>query len=225
MALSRVILPLRQLSISPQVVRPQIPAVPAPAVSDRGSPLWAAGSRLIRTARKGRGGFSLLELITVLLAIAILSITVVGSVASIRSRAEKARCTNNLTNLFVATNAYVQDRESWPQVDPKTLRSPAYARLWIAALKPYQMSEINWVCPSIQRTLDNPDLTDPKNSRVDYLATPFDSHPRSPFRWPTQPWFIERGDMHGDGNLVLFANGQIKSLGMIRRDTASQVIE
>src|SRR6266513_829359 len=98
MALSRVILPLRQLSISPSVV--QIPAVPAPAVRDRGSPRWAAGCRLVRAARSGRGGFSLLELITVLLAIAILSITVMGSVASLRSRAEKARCTNNLANLF-----------------------------------------------------------------------------------------------------------------------------
>ena len=43
------------------------------------------------------------------------------------------------------------------------------------------------------------------------------SGPRTPFKWPTHPWFVERGDVHGDGQLVIFTNSEVKSLKEIFR--------
>jgi hypothetical protein len=145
--------------------------------------------------------------------------------SSLKGKAERANCASNLRNMFVATNAYLQEHENvWPQVTSK-VTSPDYALAWIEFLKPYGMQRENWVCPTVQRTLKNPDLSDDKLVRIDYLATYFASTPRLPFRWSTQPWFAERGDVHGDGNLVVFATGDVKSLNQVRKDTTSRVFE
>jgi hypothetical protein len=31
-------------------------------------------------------------------------------------------------------------------------------------------------------------------------------------QWPRQPWFVETGDVHGNGNLVVFTDGSISDL-------------
>jgi len=106
----------------------------------------------------------------------------------------------------------VNDYQSWPQVSTANVSGTPYAQAWIAALAPYKISTTNWVCPSVQRLLNNPDLTQPQNVRVDYFATPFDSNPASPMRYPSQPWFIESANVHGDGNLMILTNGLVESL-------------
>ena len=58
--------------------------------------------------------------------------------------------------------------------------------------------------------LGNPDLHDPNNIRLDYTPMPFDANPRTPYRWPLQPWFIEKNSVHGNGNLIMFTNGSIR---------------
>src|ERR1700730_521281 len=37
----------------------------------------------------------------------------------------------------------------------------------------------------------------------------------TPHEWPTQPWFIETGDVHGTGNLIVFTDGSISDLKTI----------
>lgn len=153
-------------------------------------------------------------MLTAMVVILILATMLISSFAHLQSRAEKASCINNLKNLYVAANGHIQDQRSWPQVKAPA-KSAEYAIGWRRALEPYGIGNVNWVCPTIQRSMDSPDLAEPGNERVDYMATAFDANPMSPHKWPKHPWFIERGDVHGDGNLVLFANGNIKTLSDI----------
>ena len=166
-------------------------------------------------------GFTLLELMTVFVVIAILVAMLLPAFDHLKSRAERAACMNNLKSLYVSADAYLQSQGHWPQIPANLIQgdSKEYARLWHEALQPYGLSPKNWICPSVQRTTKNPDYLKPENLRVDYIATPFDDNPIIPRKYPTHPWFAERGDVHGDGNLVVFTNGQIKSLSEIVRDS------
>lgn len=167
----------------------------------------------------------MLEIATVIVVISILITMIVPVVRGVLGKAERAGCATNLKNLYVGGAAYLQDRGEWPQVPTKDIRSPQYALAWIRSLEPYGFGRINWICPSVQRQLKGPDIQQDKNARIDYLATPFGSNPTLPYRWPTHPWFVERGDVHGDGQLVIFANGQVKSLMDIRRDSTMQQMD
>ncbi len=151
---------------------------------------------------------------TVVVVISILAIMGVGVAKDIQRRAEHAKCAANLRSLYAAANVYVQDNSSWPQVDYRLLRDDetAYYKSWMQKLEKYGLAQINWLCPTIQREMGNPDMKDPQNLRIDYIASPFDDRPIAPFEYPHQPWFAERGDPHGKGNLIIMTNGQVVSL-------------
>ena len=117
----------------------------------------------------------------------------------------------NLRTLYSATELFIQQNGSWPQIDIEDSESQE-ASAWIAALKPFGVSEKSWICPTIQNLMQNPDYTRPENIRVDYIATPFDDKPTTPHEWPRQPWFIEVADVHGHGNLIIFTDGSISDL-------------
>jgi type II secretory pathway pseudopilin PulG len=155
---------------------------------------------------------------TVLVIISILAVLSVQAFTFLISRAQRASCTNNLVGLYAACTSYVQDYQSWPQVGTTNVTDPSYAQAWITALGPYKIRPVNWICPSIQRLLGNPDYIQPQDARVDYIASPFDSNPSSPSRYPTQPWFAESASVHGDGNLMIFATGEVKSLNQVELD-------
>lgn len=159
-----------------------------------------------------KAAFTILELVTVLFIIAILIAMLVPAFTGMQARADKAKCINNLKSASVAVNLYIQDKEQWPQIDTGLITSnhQEYSRQWIEALRPYGLSRINWVCPTVQRMMGAPDIEKPENTRVDYLAMPFDSKRMTPFRWSTHPWFVERGNVHGNGNLIIFTNGTVR---------------
>jgi prepilin-type N-terminal cleavage/methylation domain-containing protein len=166
--------------------------------------------------------FTLMELVTAILIIAILLAMILPGFTYLRNRAERATCAQNLRNLYVATTSYIQDRGSWPQIDPGLVGTPQYPEAWIQAMEPYNLGTKNWVCPSVQRALNNPDLMKPETRRIDYLGTPFGTERHLPYKYPRQPWFIERGDMHGEGQLILFPSGQVQTLREVLRDTTVQ---
>jgi len=153
---------------------------------------------------------------TVIAIIVILIAMLLPLFGRFRAGAQKAACINNLKSLYVAANAYTQDQGHWPQVSTKLFGTPAFAEGWYDALSRYQIARINWICPTIQGDLGNPDISKPGAMRIDYIATPFGSDSRDAYKYPTQPWFVERGDVHGDGNMVIFTSGQILSLSQIR---------
>lgn len=165
---------------------------------------------------------TLIELMTVIVIICILAVMLFPAATYLRERAEVASCTGNLKGLYVASVSYVTDAQHWPQIDTKQFGTPEYPRLWQEALKKYGIAPINWVCPSAQRLMNSPDLTKPQNLRNDYYATPFDSNPTTPYKWPTQPWFVESGDFHGDGPMMIFSKGDVKSLNQFSREQGSK---
>ena len=114
-----------------------------------------------------------------------------GVFSDMKTRAEKVQCMANLRSLYAGAEAFRQDQSRWPQVDPVLLTNGGtqYYEQWIAALKPYGFGISNWICPTNQRMMNRPDMNDPKNVRIDYLATPFDDKPLTPHLWPKQPWF------------------------------------
>ena len=175
-------------------------------------------SPVVGTARK-EGGFTLLELMTVLVIIAILIVLIAPAFPYLKARAQKAGCLTNLRSLHVAANSYVQDNQQWPQIPTQGFGDSAAAKAWISALSPYGLSTINWVCPSVQESLHAPNLNDPDNVRVDYFGMPFDKQPRAPFQYTTTPWFIEAANIHGNGQEMIFSDGHISEANDVFRSS------
>ena len=159
-------------------------------------------------------GFTLLELLVVLVIVGILVTLSIPVISGVRARAQRAQCAANLRSLYVATESFIQQNGSWPQISVSDSDSgeQEYAAAWIATLKPFGPTQQTWICPTIQNLLQNPDLSRPENMRVDYVATTFDDKPTTPHQWPRQPWFAEGGDVHGNGNLIIFTDGSISDL-------------
>lgn len=165
-----------------------------------------SSSRLTRL----RAGFTLLELLIVLAIIAILGTLLIPVYGHLRDRAQKIQCMANLRSLYVAADVYVQRNGHWPQIYLKNYASGQdFANAWIAALEPFGPDRKTWICPTIQSYLHNPDYITPSHARIDYVSTGFDDKATSPHQWPRQPWFIETGDVHGNGNLIIFTDGSI----------------
>jgi type II secretory pathway pseudopilin PulG len=154
---------------------------------------------------------TLMEVLIVVFIIGILAVLLIPALSGFRGRAQRAQCMENLRGLYTATELYLQQNGSWPQIesDDSDENDQAYAAAWIAALKPFGPTEKSWICPTIQTLMLNPDYTQSDNVRIDYTPTPFDDKPTTPHQWPRQPWFIEVGDVHGHGNLIIFTDGSI----------------
>lgn len=167
-----------------------------------------------RNARSA--GVTLLELLTVIVVISILAVMLTPGISHMIERMDRSRCTSNLRDLYLAAELYIQDHHQWPQISTETIEaqdSDQYARDWMAALAPYKVTDATWHCPTIQKAeAQNSQLGPPTLKRIDYFATPFDDKEITPRRWSTQPWFIERGAVHGCANLIIFTDGSIKSL-------------
>jgi len=163
-------------------------------------------------------GFTLLELLIVFVIIGILVTLSFPLVSGMRARAQRVQCMANLRSLYTAAELFIQQNGSWPQIRVGEEDSEQqYANAWIAALKPFGPTQQTWICPTIQNLLGNPDLTKPENVRLDYVATTFDDKPTTPHQWPRQPWFAEVGDVHGNGNLIIFTDGSISDLNTVAK--------
>jgi prepilin-type N-terminal cleavage/methylation domain-containing protein len=174
-------------------------------------------TRLRRDRRpRTNAGFTLIELATVLIVMAILVVMIIPAVEGIREKAERGTCMANLRSLYGAAAGYIQQHGHWPQVDPAGLKGAKYAKDWIAELEPFGIQRKNWICPSMQRSLGNPDYTKEKFTRIDYISTNFDDQPTTPYRWRVQPWFAEKGAVHGQGPLLICSDGNVHELRVSR---------
>ncbi len=154
-------------------------------------------------------GFTLLELMTVIVIIVILAALLSPQFNRLREKARAVQCASNLKNLFVAANGYITDKGHWPQVPVSDPASGPFADAWLEQLQPYNIGKQNWLCPTIKAEVH---YTEQTPFRLDYIPTPFDAKPITPFLWPRHPWFAERGSVHGQGNLLIMTNGSVVSL-------------
>jgi type II secretory pathway pseudopilin PulG len=170
-----------------------------------------------------RAAFTVLEALVVIVIIAILATLLIPVVSSARARAQRVKCTANLHTLYVAANLFVQQNNSWPQIKWSGVADESvsdYANAWISVLEPFGVTRKSWICPTIQGLLKDPDYTRPENARIDYMPMPFDDKPTTSHQWPRQPWFIESGDVHGNGNLIVFTDGSISDLQTVVRNSS-----
>ncbi len=64
-------------------------------------------------------------------------------------------------------------------------------------LEPYGTTDRVWQCNTIMRKVVS--KTKDKRPRMHYVLTMFDDKPLTPYKWSTQPWLVEIGNMHGVG--------------------------
>lgn len=163
--------------------------------------------------------FTFMELLVVIGVIAILAGILAVGVSKLRARAQRVQCMANLRSLHAGANLYLQQNGAWPQIFIIANRDKPeeeLAQLWIEALEPSGVPRKTWICPTTQQSLGNPDYSRPENTRLDYIPVPFDDKPTTPHEWPQMPWFIERGDAHGNGNLIIFTDGSIVASSEIK---------
>lgn len=172
--------------------------------------------------RRKTAGFTLLEVLTVVLIIAVLAVLGIGAWDQMRSRAERVNCTSNLRQLHAGLAAYLNNNGRWPQC-PHKLQDKQFDQWWIDEMLKLGIAEKQWKCPTLVRASGdfdgglgerNPDAAKtgaPRRKQIHYMPTPFDDQPQTPRRWPTQPWLIEIGNMHGEGPLLVFPDGTVQS--------------
>lgn len=119
----------------------------------------------------------------------------------------------NMHSLQTSLVAYINDKAHWPQ-EPQDLweseHDEAWEDWWIAELEPYDAPQEVWRCPSIFRVLQKKDPQ--ARPRIHYLPSKFDHLALSPYRWSTQPWLVEIGDLHNGGGHILFPDGSIRKM-------------
>lgn len=169
--------------------------------------------RILRRNQPGFSGFTLVELIFVIAILGILVTLFFPVTAMMRERAERIRCMGNLRSLHVALGAYTQLQGHWPQV-PEDLSMRAEDEWLIEEMKKVQLPEEIWYCPTLKRLMDAGEKDPPseEDSTLHYSITGFDDGPFTPYKWAGQPWAAENGNNHGDGALVAFPDGSIRTM-------------
>ncbi len=176
-------------------------------------------------------GFTLLELLASLAIIATLVSLVVVYLGDVKKKAGIAGCMANLRTIHVGLTAQHQDTHRWPEV-PDSVRGndDSYSNFWRVTLKPYGVAEKSWRCPTSAQTVKRT----PEQDKIDIDYSPAEfgdviqgqgqsglvQTEFGPFEFPKQPWVVESGDFHGDGNLLITTSGETISLNeFYRRQT------
>lgn len=155
-------------------------------------------------------GFTLIEVIVVVLIIGILASLLWPNMQYCLCRAEQIVCTSKLRNLHLAFQNQLKDGNGWPQLPSSVaMGTIAEQQWWIdygsnaLGLKP-----ADWRCPTFSR-LSRGNTNASQNDLISYLPTLFDSRPMTPFNLPSMPWFTESGNLHYVGNLCVRADGSV----------------
>jgi len=161
--------------------------------------------------RPAPAGFTLLEMVAVLLIVTILGLLLVPNIGRLTAAAQQVVCASNMRSIRLALDSYLQDHKLvWPQGPPP--QEAGWAAFWLATLQPYNIKERTWQCPVIRgwaRKAEDPEFA------LHYVPTMFDTTPNIANRWATQPWLIEIADAHGKGPLIAFPDGSVKSYSKV----------
>lgn len=159
-------------------------------------------------------GFTLLEVIAVLLILTILATLLVPNFGRIIAAAQQVVCASHMRSIRLGLDSYLQDHKLvWPQGPPP--QEAGWASFWLSTLRPYRIDEGTWQCPVIRgwaKETDDPEFA------LHYIPTMFDATPNIANRWATQPWLIEIADAHGKGPLIAFPDGSVKSYSKVLAD-------
>jgi prepilin-type N-terminal cleavage/methylation domain-containing protein len=152
-------------------------------------------------------GFTILEILVVVLIVAVLAALVVPNYQPLLARAQEVLCIGNMRSIRIALDSYLNDHQQvWPQGPPPN--EEGWAPFWLRTLEPYGITAKTWQCPTLRGYLGEEGL---QESPVHYIPTMFNATPGIARQWSTQPWLIEIADAHGQGPLICFPDGSVKS--------------
>jgi prepilin-type N-terminal cleavage/methylation domain-containing protein len=160
------------------------------------------------TIQRREAGLTLLELLLVISMLVVLASILYPSYNYFKRKAEDAVCMANMRSLHAGLSTYLHDHSFiWPQDPsvkegaPSTTESNQ-AQWWYEQLKDYGPTRETWLCPSERRgfAIDN----DKEHFESTYIPTYFEGEPNQAYKWTRQPWVIERGGFHdqGQANLI-----------------------
>ena len=159
---------------------------------------------------KRRGAFTLTEIVVVVGILGVLIALIFPAAERIIPKAQEVVCMSHLRTLWVAFAPCATDPNGWPQV-PKEIKigSTQEQQWWLDySTNHLGLTSKDWHCPVIERASKNSSKSD-EVPVIHYLPTLFDAKPGTANRWPSMPWFSELGNMHGQGNLTVRADGTI----------------
>jgi prepilin-type N-terminal cleavage/methylation domain-containing protein len=172
--------------------------------------------------RGRRAGFSLLEVMIVMVIVGILAGLFFPLTGALRRKAEKAKCISHMRLLHGAFEGYMGDYGAWPQLPDSVDAFEDYSAFWIATLRPYGGSREVWMCPThkrdlIQERFANANAEEGGQSSpgeeepvISYVPTQFDRKPFRPYEW-NQPWLAETADNHGGGGHLIMPDGSVRT--------------
>ena len=146
--------------------------------------------------RRQESGFSLVEVLIVVVITAILITCAIPTYSFLRNKAGNATCISHLRVIGVSLNSYLLDHDNvWPQVPENLLdEEEQEMKWWVSNLKSYGMAQKYLLCPSDEGAWEK-SKNGPDRFIGSYVITTFDDLPSTAFRW-NQPWVIERGSFH-----------------------------
>ena len=149
-------------------------------------------------------------MLVVLAIVGILAALILPNFQSILIRAEGVVCTGKLRNLWAVFSTSLTDGNGWPQVPAAIpIGSTAEQQWWLDfSSKTMGLKSNDWQCPTISRTMrSSSNAIQP--SVICYLPTLFDNKPGTPRNWASMPWFTEIANAHGNGSLMIRADGSV----------------
>ncbi len=150
-----------------------------------------------------------MELIAVISILAILATLFFSLQPVIYRSFERAKCISNLKSLYFSLSSALNDTGHWPQLPANvSIDSEEEDAWWRKTLKPYEMSEKNWHCPTLIRTAKERNMERALRSNH-YVPSLFDSKPLTPMRWSGMPWAMEIGNNHQSGLLIVDNAGTV----------------
>lgn len=160
--------------------------------------------------RKSRFAFTLTEVIVLIGIIGILASLLLPQVPQILQKTDRIVCMTHLRELWLHFAPTATEPEGWPQL-PTGIKAGTVEeeKFWLDySRNNLDVPEKFWHCPAIDRSIRKAPPTD-HLPLIHYLPTLFDSRAGTPNKWPSMPWFSEIGNVHGEGNLVIRADGTV----------------
>ena len=162
-----------------------------------------------RARRRHVAGFTLVELLTVVVVLALLLGLVLGAVGPARAFSQRLSCLNSLREIGMMTQAYVTDHDFYPAAyDDKT--TPGHLIRWMDRLKPYMNKKSKlYRCPNDQDAVPlswDPEIT------LSYGMNVWNFHnDKATCFWYATPKRGRYGgvnsyDVRHPGQVILFAN-------------------
>lgn len=166
--------------------------------------------------------FTLVEVLASIVILSILAALAFVGYEKYQALAAQAGCMNNLKNLGVSFQNFMNEHDQkWP---PHPQTSDPYSEkwedYWIAVMGKYGIRAKDWQCPALTKAR----VASPTGRilKVHYVPSLFDGTKNRAHEFNSggkaHPWLMEIANAHGDGALMYFPNGGVVAMERFLRE-------